>query len=438
MLLAFLANAFAVTPGPYAVGYRDVVFQDRIAGTVYARVHYPAETAGERAEPDKASGPYPLAAMLHGYFGSAWMYQSAADHVASLGFVVVNMNTETGVVLDVERYADDTVAALAWVEEREPGNWLEGMTDGGGIVAMGHSMGGATLSRLIQQESRIDTLIGFMPYLSESPADYDAFSAFTGDALYLAGTSDETSTYDIVRDWYRSMGATGRGFWMSLTDVGHQAVSDIDFDDSPKSDEEERDLVLQLAEDFLRATRFEQPDAWVRLLDAAPPGTAQASASSIPVVLATPENADVAITVASRGDREVAVWAGRGPGATAVEGQTLDLRDAVLLGVLSLTDGIGRATFTLPDNLAGIGWIEAVDAAGPLAPPIDVYGVGDPGPTPDVEAPSIGDTGPSGLPPEQDGTIATGSAACGGCDATGSRLVWLALPALWRVRRRTA
>ncbi|MFM2161092.1 MAG: hypothetical protein RLZZ383_604 [Pseudomonadota bacterium] len=438
MLLWSLHAALALTPGPHAVGYRDVVFQDAAAGTVYARVHYPAVTPGERAAPDTAAGPYPLAAMLHGYLGSAWMYQGAADHIASLGFVVVNMDTETGLVLDIERYAEDTRAALDWVQDREPGNWLEGLTDGGAIVAMGHSMGGATLSRLIQLEPRIDTLIGFMPYLSEEPSDYLAFSGFEGDALYLAGTSDETATTDIVRDWYRAMNATGRGLWMTLTDVGHQAVSDIDFDDSPKSDEEERDIVLQLAEDFLRAKRLGEPEAWRRVLDAAPPETAQASSSSAPIVLAVPRtDGEVYLTVAARGQGSVQVWAGRGPGQTVLEGTLVDLRDAEAIGRLTLTDGIGRDTVSLPDGLSGLGWVQLFDEVGAISPPIDVFGVGDPGPVAppdDTAAPGVGGEVPTDAQP--DGPIAAGG-ACAGCAASGTipDLGWLGLIAWARARR---
>ncbi len=448
MLLWSFHAALALTPGPYLTGYRDVVFQDPTAGTVYARVHYPALTEGERAEPDAASGPYPLAAMLHGYLGSAWMYQSAADHVASLGFVVVNMDTETGLVLDVERYAQDTRAALAWVEDREPGNWLDGLTDGGPVVAMGHSMGGATLARLVQLQPRIDTLIGFMPYLSEDPADYLGFSEFEGSALYLAGTSDETSTYEVVRDWYRAMDATGQGLWMELKDVGHQAVSDIDFDDSPKSDPEEREIVLQLAEDFLRARRLGESDGWRRLLDGAPPETAQASASSAPVLVVVPgETAAVAVTLAARGDGEVTLYGGRGPGETTLDGVTVGLRDAAVLGRVTLADGIGRTRVDVPERLAGLAWVQAADATGPVGPAVDVYGVGDPGPedapsdtaTPDDTEPG-GQGGPGGSGGIDEGDVVATGSACAGCSTASppGGFGWLTLVAAWRGRRRRA
>jgi hypothetical protein len=101
LLIAGMTVGVVAEPGTFPVSHRDVYLWDAEAGPIWARVHYPATRDGEEAPPDTAQGPYPLTAFVHGYFGSAWMYQHAADHIASQGMVMVNMDTQTGVFLDM-------------------------------------------------------------------------------------------------------------------------------------------------------------------------------------------------------------------------------------------------------------------------------------------------------------------------------------------------
>ena len=227
--------SLAVEPGPYEVASEDIVFTDANAGRVWATVHYPASGGA----PDLSGGPYPLAAFLHGYLGSAWMYQGACDHLASLGFVVVNMDTQTGLYLDYDDYARQTRAALRWVDAAsdKPDNALAGLVSDAPWTAMGHSMGGGTLARLTELEPRIRTLVGFMPYSSDDPRDYSTFAAFDGSALYLTGTEDDTATPALVADWFARMDATSQGLYMVLPGLGHQAICDLDFDEERMSNE---------------------------------------------------------------------------------------------------------------------------------------------------------------------------------------------------------
>jgi uncharacterized protein (TIGR03382 family) len=449
---ALLTAAHAIPPGPFVVAHRDVAFQDMDAGTVFARVHYPAIAPEVGADADPSGGPYPVAAFLHGYFGSAWMYQGAAEHLASLGLIVVNMDTQTGFILDIPSYAVEAKAALGWVESRSalPAHWLSGMADGGPFLAMGHSMGGATLAPLSAIEPRIDTLIGFMPYSSDAPGDYASMGSFAGDALYLAGSVDETSTPDLVRAWADRWRDTGHGLYLQVQDLGHQAVSDLDWGGEPLTDAAQRDIVLQLATDFLAAERFGEPDRMAGVWISPPHPVVERASHSLDLLTSaepvTPTLARVA--VAGPREAEIAVYAGRGPGTTVTEAHgPIGLRDAALIATLPAVDGLAAAELDLPEAIAGVAWLQAVavDAQGErVGEPLDLFGVGDPGPVepepaepePEGTAPEGSEPTPTVEPPEDLGLAAEGG--CGGCASSGPAPIaaWLAALTLTLARRR--
>ncbi|HMV69590.1 MAG TPA: hypothetical protein PKA64_22300 [Myxococcota bacterium] len=416
LLAALMSTAAALDPGPYTVSYRDERFFDGDAGLVWVRVHYPATRRAPGAPADRPDGPFPVAAMMHGWLGSAWMYQEAAAHLASLGVVVVNMDTQTGPFLDIPSFARQTRAALRWAEDRgaDPSHWLYGMADGGDFIAMGHSMGGATLAHLTDIEPRVSTLVGFMPYASDDPDDHTAMTVFSGDALYIAGSLDTTSTPDIVHDWYDRMTETEHGLFVEVDGLGHQAISDVDFGEEPLSNEEQRDIILEIATDFLRAERLGEPDLLQGVLRAPPrPLTDRASHSLDPMTWATPTDPGQAtVTVAGPRVGVASVFAGRGPGRTDTPAGPIGLRDAVEVGAVTLADGLGEATVELPPALAGLAWVQALipyEGSTLIGPAVDVYGVGDPGPAPG--RPTPGRRGP----PNAEPTPAAGArrAPCG-------------------------
>ena len=188
LLLWSLQAALAAPPGTHAVATRDIRFEHPTAGTVRAKVHYPAMEAGRAKDPDPSGGPYPLAAFMHGYFGSAWMYTQTCDHLASMGLVVVNIDTLNGPVLEYNAFARDTRAAMVWVDDRhdQDDHWLQGMvSQDDDWIAMGHSMGGATMSVLIGLEPRVRTLVGFMPYSSFDDDDYATSCIFIQSNCFL-------------------------------------------------------------------------------------------------------------------------------------------------------------------------------------------------------------------------------------------------------------
>jgi len=240
--------------GPHAVSFQDLAFDDTRhgQGTVYGRVYYPAQSATERADP--LDGPYPLVAQLHGWLGSAWMYDEFCLELASWGFVVAATATETGVNLNMETFAWDTVALIDHIEDQSQhgGTFLEGLVDQGSLAAVGHSMGGATLGRLVEIEPRIAQLVALMPYEGER-SYYENIAAFEGSALYIAGSEDETSLPPMVEDWFDRVASARRALHIEIEGAGHQAVTDFQWGQESMDDQEQLDAVEHLATRFLRA-----------------------------------------------------------------------------------------------------------------------------------------------------------------------------------------
>jgi alpha-beta hydrolase superfamily lysophospholipase len=147
-LLAISTSALASPPGTFTVSSWDTVIDGGEAGSVWFKLHYPAVSADYGADADPSGGPFPVVAFMHGYLGSAWMYSDAADTLASMGAVVVNLDIETGLTIDTTRMARGTRAMLWWVDDnsRDPEHWLAGMSDGGDWAVGGHSMGGVALA----------------------------------------------------------------------------------------------------------------------------------------------------------------------------------------------------------------------------------------------------------------------------------------------------
>ena len=434
--LLLLSSAAMATPA--AVSMWDDWFYDDAVGSVWVRIHYPAEHSGYGADP--VGGDYPVIVFMHGYMGAAWMYTDACSALAELGYVVLNMDTEVGVFVDTDQLAADAQATLHWLDDASntPSHWLAGMASDDDWIAMGHSFGGIALARLVSMEPRVQTAIGFMPYQPHTDEHGD-YEDFTGRALFIAGSEDVTSTPDMVTDWFDSLQATEHGLLYTIEGAGHQAISDFEWQTESMPDVQQREAVLQLTEDFLS-----RDDAGL-LCDLPADMTDTRSASDAPLVWAAPDptgdGRTVQVGLAEHADREVVLYAGRGPGETLTDVGTIDLRDALVADTVTLSDGTACTAITLDASLEGIGWIQAVftgsgDAA--FSAPIDVFGVGDPGPAEDTG--SQPDTpqrdAPADASQPQSDAAATSQISLGCTAAPSPARVFLPLIALLALYRR--
>ncbi len=337
-----LSPLAAAAPGPFAVGFVDRPF-DRVP----TRTYFPAVTAGRNAAPDPSVGPYPLAVFLHGWLGSAWMYDTVCEDLASHGFVVVSLDTQTGLILDMERFADDAVDALHGVEaaSADPADPLTGLVSAEPWTAMGHSMGGATLSHLLALEPRIETAVAFMPY-EGSRSYYDELAAYDGSYLVLTGTHDTTAPPALQREWFAAAEQTHRSLWVTVQDMGHQAVTDLSFEEDPMPDAQQRTIVTDLATNFVLAEHRGEEDRWSALTG---PGLA-----GIDATLASRSHAPALWTVRTGDTIELGVAGLLESTAEIVFGtaETADgLADPLVAGEVAMPAGVGTAVVDLP-----VGW----------------------------------------------------------------------------------
>lgn len=394
-LLALSLPAHAAAPGTYTVSSWDFVVDGGAAGAVFFEIRYPAVSSDYGADADNTDGPFPVVGFMHGYLGSAWMYADAANTLASMGAVVVNLDIETGLTINTTRMAQGMQALLWWVDDNsaDPGHWLYGMSDGGDWAVGAHSMGGVALAELVGIEPRVQTVVGYMPYEPDGE-QWRPYASFTGTAMMLSGTDDTTATPAMVELWHERLSAADRSLYFNLEGAGHQAISDFEWGEDSMGDAEQRALVLALSSDLLLATR-EGDDRYYQslLCDLPSPAAPHRSMSHRPITIADPDGDDrVSLSIGGMPDTEVVVFAGRGPATTETDVGPVDLRDAVELGRVTLDDGIACLAFPLPADLAGIAWVQVahvLDAGGTtLGEPLDVFGVGDPGPVaePDPDA----------------------------------------------------
>ncbi len=257
-LLALLsAPQLPEDPGPHLVGWRDVQLQDQRfgQGLVPVRIYYPAAAAGQDQPADPAAGPFPLVGFQHGWLGSADGYDLLCTHLASWGFVVSSTDSERGLFPNTREFAEDTRAALWWIEDQSvvPGAWLEGMADAAAVwSAIGHSMGGATLSQLIGIEPRVRVILGLQA--ADNPAGYAAMAAYDGGAWWIAGGSDFVVSAATVHDWYeRAMPSSRRDLYWEVAGMGHLGCTDTVGNGDPLPGPEQQRLHRRLAGAVLRA-----------------------------------------------------------------------------------------------------------------------------------------------------------------------------------------
>lgn len=205
------------------------------------------------------TGKYPIVLFSHGLGGYRLQTSFLMTHLASWGFVVAAPeHLERGLALilegDLSKVEDKAVpqlkGALSWLESEngKAGSRFEGLLDVAHVAAMGHSMGGAAVSTLID-----DAKISSGTWLAsggfgESPAN-KSIAFIWGSADRVAKPSTIETAFDKQAKGARTIGINQAGH-MAFTDlcvVGRDkgGVLQIAKDHGIKVD----DLVVQLASD---------------------------------------------------------------------------------------------------------------------------------------------------------------------------------------------
>jgi hypothetical protein len=239
--------------GPYPVGMRSVSFQHPLASaiTVTADIYYPALSSGNNTPPDQAGGPYPFSSFLHGYFAPPSFYDELITHIASYGFVVAAVSTQTGLFQSIIAEAHDAHALMHWCDERNliSGHFLEGMLLPGPWSAVGHSNGAAAIFDLLAWEPRVQTIASTEGYWYGQPT----VGQFQGSLLSVGSSEDALAPFSSnARRYYNEAQNARRRVWALIEGGAHNGSLDFPFGGSSLSHATQHRLHLRLITGFLR------------------------------------------------------------------------------------------------------------------------------------------------------------------------------------------
>jgi len=148
-----------------------------------------------------AGGSYPGIVLMPGYQGTQQNLQWLAPRLASWGFVVINVGTNTLTDDPASRGRQITAAGTQLLAlGNTPGNPLSGKLNGT-LGATGHSMGGGGVMAALRDDSRFRAGVPTAPYYPNAN-----FSGVTAPTFFLTCQSDPVAhgnSYAVP--WYNSM-----------------------------------------------------------------------------------------------------------------------------------------------------------------------------------------------------------------------------------------
>lgn len=169
-----------------AEGTVEWVFVDESRGgrDIPCVVHYPAEADGVGAEP--LPGLFPTVVFAHGFVMSGGDYAALVSALVAADFVVVTVESETGLAPDHAELGLD----LAYVADAAAGQIPQLPTQLNDRVAIGgHSMGGGATWLAASSSSQADALFGLAPAETQ-PSAIAAAAQVTLPILVFSGTAD--------------------------------------------------------------------------------------------------------------------------------------------------------------------------------------------------------------------------------------------------------
>lgn len=152
LAFALVAAASLAAQAPYAVGTRDVAWANTTgsgAGSLTARVLYPAASAGTNAPLLPQAGGWPVVVFLHGFAVTGTSYVPIGTQWAQQGFVVVLSNTSQFDNVGQENDGRALFPAVVAANAAAGGPFQNGL-DTTRVVLAGHSMGGGNVANVLR------------------------------------------------------------------------------------------------------------------------------------------------------------------------------------------------------------------------------------------------------------------------------------------------
>lgn len=352
-------------PGPHAIGWEDVSFPDSFGGTLTGRTYYPALIPGENSPPDSLQGPYPVVVFLHGVGLYPTDYDDVCGHAASWGFNVLSVETDwtqaggtpyTDLIQNQASYAADMIAWFE-VEDADSQSSYFGMISGDPYSAVGHSMGGATLSHVIGRVPQIEFLVALEP--DGLALDTTALASYGDNVLVVAGSEDMAVD---AYPFFTTATGTLRNIWSELQGAGHSGATDTVPMNETMSASDQKRLHKRFMTGFLRAQVKGEDELFYDLLgeNVSIEPVLQESASDYAPFWCRPSAffADTLLTgIAPTGLDLAAFGAGPAPASIPSPWGTIGVQltggGLIYSTFVVEADGISELSFPIPPNLTG-------------------------------------------------------------------------------------
>jgi predicted dienelactone hydrolase len=182
-----------VTAQHYIIGHLPAMMTDSNRGNreIRCEIYYPVrnENAGFDKD-DVYAGRFPVICFAHGYMMSPDCYGNIREALVPEGYIVVFLNSETGIFPSHQAISEDLVLVLRETEKmgREAGSPLYGITDSISCL-MGHSMGGGALFAAANLNEGTTAVVALAP-LNTKPSAIQAASSVAVPTLIFAGDND--------------------------------------------------------------------------------------------------------------------------------------------------------------------------------------------------------------------------------------------------------
>lgn len=205
--------------GPFGVTLHERTFRVRIDDAVDADVLVPTVEGG-RAAPRR-----PVVVFLHGGFVGRERYRALTAHLASRGAFVI----APGHLLDLPFFEEgnglDVLQTLRRITQRA-GDPLEGATDDGPVLVIGHSLGGVIGASLF---GAAPDAVSHLALLASYPAssDFSSRPPRPGRVLSIAGGADSQVSLERATEGARALATSGVRVDLAVVDgMSHMQFAD--------------------------------------------------------------------------------------------------------------------------------------------------------------------------------------------------------------------
>ena len=190
--IRLVADLFPADP-VYAVGTHDVTYLDASRGnrSVTCRVRYPGAWGGPDAPVAGVAGVrFPVVVFGHGWLTPVNDYTYLWNQVVPAGYIMVMVDTETGVNPDQDQFARDEAFVVDSFrqENANPASFFYGKV-ADAFATSGHSMGGGAAVISVQYSANIRTIVPIAAADNSAPV-VDQSIHVTQPALMISGESD--------------------------------------------------------------------------------------------------------------------------------------------------------------------------------------------------------------------------------------------------------